>query len=76
MKELTKEQLTQYVLNTMIKVYKENQKELLEKVDNSSDNLGALLGICIAKTMQFCSCVLIETLDYVLNDKQGQEKRE
>ncbi len=69
MKELTKEQLTEYVLNTMIMVYKENEKELLEKVDNSSDNLGALLGICITKTMQICSCMIIETLDYVLNDK-------
>lgn len=69
MKELTKEQIAEYVTNTMMNVCMENEKELFEQMKNSKDSLGELLGICIGKTMQFCSCVLIETLDYVLNDK-------
>lgn len=76
MKELTKEQIAEYVTNTMMDVCMQNEKELFEQMNDSKDSLGKLLGVCIGKTMQFCSCVLIETLDYVLNDKQGQEKRE
>ncbi len=69
MKELTKEQIAEYVTNTMSEVCKENYEELIKEIDNSKDTLGSLLGVCIGKTMQFCSYVLIETLDYVLNDK-------
>ena len=69
MKQLTREQLAAYVTDSMIEVYKENKKELLEEIDNSRDNLGGLLGICIARTMQFCSMVLVDTLDHVLNNE-------
>ena len=77
MKQLTKEQLTEFVIETMREVYKENAETIVKHIASSgSDNvedlnmfIGNCLGACMAETMLFCSQVLIETLDHVLNNE-------
>ena len=69
MKQLTKEELAKYVTNTMVEIYKVNAEEMYERIENSSENLGSLLGRCMFESIMFSSMVLVDTLDHVLNNE-------
>lgn len=73
MKQLTKEQLTEMVHDTMAKVYEKHAGNVGKEIDSaiSGEDLGVIigksLGICMFEVMRVCNQVLIETLDHVLN---------
>ena len=75
MRQLTKEQLTQFINDTMVKVYEENAKNLEKEIgsaldtENLSTVIGECLAICMFEVTRECNQVLIETLDYILDLK-------
>ena len=73
MKQLTKEQLTEMVHDTMVKVYRSNEDNLMKKIlesgkdtDNPCLQIVNAMGELGAEIMMECNQVLIETLYNIL----------
>jgi len=72
MKQLTKEQLTETVHNTMVKVYEAHAGNVGKEVGSaiSGEDLSTIIGkslaICMCEVMMECNQVLIETLYDIL----------
>ena len=73
MKQLTKEQLTEMVYGTMVKVYRSNEENLMKEIcdsgketDNPCLKIVSARGVFGAEIMRECSQVLIETLYDIL----------
>ena len=73
MKKLTKEQLTEMVYGTMVKVYRSNEENLMNQIcdsgketDNPCLKIVNAMGVFGAEIMRECSQVLIETLYDIL----------
>lgn len=76
MKQLTKEELTQFVTDTMINVYKSNAQRLIEEIENINKNITnesegvvKIFMTCMTELVRECGQVFVETLYHVLYEE-------